>query len=275
MDDKVYPNFLQGFFLTLGLVIILVSSYALESIPLHLKIKVPTYFISLVLAFSSLLYIPVIYYALKKSRINILSNFDFPGLKLCCLLILFAISVRILSLPLIDPVIFTSSFLNNQLEYSFFKPLVMDTNFIIKLINGILLAPVLEEIFFRGILLQQFLKQYSPWKAILLSSLIFTFAHLRYIDVGYLMVSGIAFGYVFYKTNSVVASMIVHSSGNLLWLVTKYYKTPLDDSSLQKLFFILSASILVVYLFVKYIDRLQNKQPENIWPVPNQIQIKN
>lgn len=259
MKNKVYPNFLHGFFLTLILVIVLIISYILEGIPLLLKIKVPTYYISLVFALSSFLYIPVIHYALKKSNINILANFIFPNLKVCSILILLAISVKVLTFPLAYPIEFTGSFLNARLEYFNFKPLVPDTNFIIKLIHGILLAPVFEEIFFRGILLQQFLKQFSPRKAILLSSLLFTAAHFRLTDAGALMVYGIVFGYVYYKTNSIVASMIVHSIINLVWLTTKNNVTPMDDSSFKKLFFILSICILIVYLFVKYIDRLQNK----------------
>jgi membrane protease YdiL (CAAX protease family) len=264
MEDKVYPSFVQGLVLSISLILLLVISYALESIPLHLNIKVPDFYVSTASAFSSFLYIPIIFYALKKSKINILNNLRFPNFKICGMLILLAVSFRILTFPLSTPIEFSHFFLNGRMEYFKFKPLVFDINFIIKFIQGFILAPVFEEIFFRGILLQQFLKRYSPSKAILLSGLLFVFAHFRLLDAGALIVYGIIFGYVFYKTNSIVASILVHSVGNLIAQFTKNYATSMDDSSLLKLFFLLIASILVVYFFVKHIDRFQNKHADNI-----------
>lgn len=263
MEDKVYPNFLQGFILTICLVLILVASYALESIPLHLNIKVPDFYVSTASAFSFFLYIPIIFYALKKSKINIIENLRFPNIRFCGMLVLLAISLRILTFPLSTPIEFSHFFLNGRLEYFNFKPLVFDINFIIKFIQGVILAPVFEEIFFRGILLQQFLKRYSPPKAILLSGLLFVFIHCRLLDAGDLIVYGIIFGYVFYKTNSIVASILVHSMGNLISQVTKNYVTPINDSSLLNLFFILSVCGLVIYLFVKTIDRIQSLKVNN------------
>ena len=40
-------------------------------------------------------------------------------------------------------------------------------------ITIVILAPILEELLFRGIILEAFLKNYSPWKAIIWSSIIF------------------------------------------------------------------------------------------------------
>lgn len=45
--------------------------------------------------------------------------------------------------------------------------------------TAVILAPVLEELIFRGIVLEGFLKNYSPVKAILLTNVLFGLAHLN------------------------------------------------------------------------------------------------
>jgi membrane protease YdiL (CAAX protease family) len=264
MEDKSYPNFVQGLVLTICLVLFLVTSYALESIPIRLNISVPDFYVPLASAFSSFLFIPIIFYALKKSKINILENIHFPNLIVCGMLVLLAISFAVLTLPLVSPIIYSHLILTGQLGFFNFKFLVFDATFIIVFSHRVVLAPAFEEIFFRGILLQQFLKRYSSQKAILLSGLLFAFVHLKLLGSVELFVYGIMLGYVFYKTNSIVASFIVHSVGNLMLELTKHYTIQMDDSSLTKAFFILSASILVVYFFVKYIDHFQDKHADDI-----------
>lgn len=264
MEDKPYPNFLQGLLLTTSLVIILVASYALESIPIRLHINVPGYYVPLAYAFSALLFIPIIFYALKKSKINILENIRFPNLIICSMLVLLAVSLQVLTIPLINPIKFIHSFFSGEIELLGFKAFKPDTNFIITFIHRVILAPVLEEVFFRGILLYQFLKRFSPQKAILLSTLLFAFGHLRITDVVALFADGLIFGYVYYKTNSIVASILLHSFGNLINQVTKTYVSPINDSSLGSFAFIMSISILIIYLFVKYIDHFQNKHAASI-----------
>ena len=264
MEVKIYPNFLQGLFLTMCLMFLLALSYALESIPIRLNIVVPAFYVPLAVALSSFLYLPIIKYALKKSKINLLDNIRFPNFIVCGMLIILAISLAILTLPLVSPVIYARLILSGQLGFYSFKPLVFDASLIIAYVHRIIIGPAFEEVFFRGILLQQFLKRYSPQKAIILSALIFSFCHLKLYSAIELFVYGIMFGYVFYKTNSIIASFILHSFGNLiLELFRKHYTIQIDDSTLLNLFIILSASVLVLFLFVKYIDRIQNIQVDN------------
>jgi membrane protease YdiL (CAAX protease family) len=77
-------------------------------------------------------------------------------------------------------------------------------------------APVLEEIFFRGILLEGFLHNYSPKKAILLSALIFGGIHINPMQVPGAFLIGLFLGWVYWKTRTLLPVILIHLSNNLI-----------------------------------------------------------
>lgn len=88
-----------------------------------------------------------------------------------------------------------------------------------------ILAPIFEEILFRGILLRGLLQNgTSPIIAIILSSFLFGAAHLnpwQFLGAGFL---GAIFGYVYYRTKSLWLVMFLHALNNMISFVmmTKY-----------------------------------------------------
>jgi len=84
-----------------------------------------------------------------------------------------------------------------------------------------ILAPVFEEMIFRGFLLPSLTRYFPVWAAILLSSLLFSVAHLSLSEVLPLTVLGLVLGIVYTRSRNILASIIVHSlwnSGTLLSL---------------------------------------------------------
>lgn len=82
-------------------------------------------------------------------------------------------------------------------------------------ITAVILAPVLEEVLFRGIILKGFLKNYSPVKAIVVSGLLFGIFHLNpWQAIGASFV-GVILGWVYYKTKSIIPCIIIHFVNNL------------------------------------------------------------
>ncbi|NBD33611.1 MAG: CPBP family intramembrane metalloprotease [Cyanobacteria bacterium] len=82
-------------------------------------------------------------------------------------------------------------------------------------------APLFEEIIFRGFLLPSLTRYFPVWGAIVLSSLLFSIAHLSLSEVLPLTALGLVLGVVYTRSRNIVASMIVHSlwnSGTLLSL---------------------------------------------------------
>jgi len=79
----------------------------------------------------------------------------------------------------------------------------------------IITLPVLEELIFRGIMLDGLLKNYSPIKSILISSILFGLVYLdpwQFID-GFFI--GVFSGWIYYKTKSLSLAIVINVSVNL------------------------------------------------------------
>lgn len=76
------------------------------------------------------------------------------------------------------------------------------------------LAPCLEEMLFRGIILRSFLHQYSRTAAILGSSMLFAIAHLNLYQFVTAFIGGIVLGWLYERTRSLWPSILLHAAGN-------------------------------------------------------------
>lgn len=78
----------------------------------------------------------------------------------------------------------------------------------------VIAAPVLEELTFRGIILDGYLKNYRPMQGILISALLFGLIHgnlTQGIGAGIL---GIIFGWVYWRTGSIIPVIFLHFANN-------------------------------------------------------------
>jgi uncharacterized protein len=76
------------------------------------------------------------------------------------------------------------------------------------------LAPIFEEILFRGFLLASLSRYLPSWGAILLSALLFAAVHLSAAEVLPLMTLGVLLGFVYMRSRSLLASMLLHALWN-------------------------------------------------------------
>lgn len=77
-----------------------------------------------------------------------------------------------------------------------------------------ILAPILEEFIFRGIILDGLLKKKSPGIAILLSSFLFAFVHLNPWQFIGAMLIGFFMGWIYWKTNNLGYTILIHFVNN-------------------------------------------------------------
>lgn len=84
------------------------------------------------------------------------------------------------------------------------------------LIGGAFVGPICEEIIFRGVILEGFLRKYDPMKAILFSALIFGIIHLQPLQVVGAFFSGAVLGWIYYKTRSLWVCIFIHIINNFL-----------------------------------------------------------
>ncbi len=77
-----------------------------------------------------------------------------------------------------------------------------------------LMAPLLEEVLFRGLILGTLKKEMHPWIAIVISAVAFGVAHGTPIGIMYATVLGIFMGWIFVKFNSILPSFLFHMAYN-------------------------------------------------------------
>ena len=87
------------------------------------------------------------------------------------------------------------------------------------LIALVLVAPVTEELLFRGWLLQDLKEQYGTGRALVWSSLLFGLVHVEPTAVLYATLGGLVLGAVALRTKSTLASIAMHAGVNALPLL--------------------------------------------------------
>ena len=94
------------------------------------------------------------------------------------------------------------------------------------LVASVVLAPVFEEIIFRGVLYGSLRARFGVWPAVVMSAAIFALAH-GYGAAGFASVflSGALWAWSYERTRSLLPGMIAHMANNaavgltLLWLL--------------------------------------------------------
>jgi membrane protease YdiL (CAAX protease family) len=81
------------------------------------------------------------------------------------------------------------------------------------------LAPLLEEMLFRGIVLRGFLQRYPRWQAIFMSALFFGAAHMNIYQfvVGFVM--GTVLAWLYERTRSLIPCIALHAAYNITTLL--------------------------------------------------------
>jgi membrane protease YdiL (CAAX protease family) len=124
------------------------------------------------------------------------------------------------------------------------------------IIRVILIAPVVEEMIFRGVIFSGFRRNYSPFWAIFLSALLFALFHLNPWQLGPTFLLGLLLGYVRLKTGSLLASIFTHALHNAIIFYTVYYKIFFMESFWQQTgqlpaylvsAFLLTAGVLLIH----------------------------
>lgn len=92
-----------------------------------------------------------------------------------------------------------------------------------------IVGPILEELLFRGSIQKLFMEKATPVKAILISSLIFGLIHGNPAQIVNAFFIGIILGWLYYKTGSLVPSILIHVINNSFSTITYQYIPDADS----------------------------------------------
>lgn len=79
-----------------------------------------------------------------------------------------------------------------------------------------ILAPLLEELLCRGLMMRGMMRTMAPWKAILWSAFLFAFMHLNPWQAIPAFIFGCFFGWIYWKSGCLWATVLLHCINNTL-----------------------------------------------------------
>jgi len=167
-----------------------------------------------------------------------------------------------------------SSYLDELLRPVGFEPATNIFGILTLIFLVVVVAPVLEEIWVRGIMYDA-LKPYGTGMAIILSSLIFGFMHGNLYMFFYTTALGFALGYVRYATNSLFTVTVLHAMVNSVAagvLVFLYLEQMTNgENRLVNTFYwiymvaVLALIIIGVVVFLSKLRKMRKYKFENPW----------
>ena len=96
-----------------------------------------------------------------------------------------------------------------------------------------LLAPLSEELVFRGAILRELLKwKENPWIGIIISAMLFSLVHMNPVQMPHAFLVGILLGWLYYRTDSIIPGIIWHWVNNTVAYVM-YNLTNPDETLLE------------------------------------------
>lgn len=93
------------------------------------------------------------------------------------------------------------------------------------IVVGVIVAPIVEELFFRGFLFQGFRQRYGWVNGALLSSAVFAVAHLDPVALIPTFILGMLLAYMYHRTDSVWIPILLHVLVNGMGLCAAYVAT--------------------------------------------------
>ncbi len=206
------------------------------------------------------------YFVIKKAKNSLLIN----SIKLP--------KVALLEVIIVLTIAFFTSYIESELISFLNLPnwdYNRDQNVYVIFVFGVFLAPILEEIICRKILIDTFLRNYSPAISIIFSALIFGILHFNPPNIVAAFSGGIILGWMYFRTKSLTITIIYHSFNNLLALSPSVFpslkKSVLfSNKSFYELennkwfyFLILGISILIIIVLLKILNELWRKPKED------------
>lgn len=135
-----------------------------------------------------------------------------------------------------------------------------------------LIAPLLEEVLFRGAIQGYMMRYYNPWTAIVCAALIFGVTHMNPVQTVYAALIGVIFGWIYYRTGSLLSVIVGHVLNNSMAAVTllffpesKTLPMPEGLSSETQIVSEVMAFLFFAALSVFFAIKLHRTQP----PVPS------
>lgn len=135
------------------------------------------------------------------------------------------------------------------------------------------LAPLLEEVMFRGAIQGYMMRRMrSPWAAIIAAALVFGIFHMNPVQVVYATLLGVVFGWIYYRTGSLMSVIVGHVLNNTIATIMMLLLGPTDEKELLNEYMpseaVLASEIFTFVFFGALSVYLAVKLHKSLPPVP-------
>jgi hypothetical protein len=144
-------------------------------------------------------------------------------------------------------------------------------------ITAVIAAPILEELIFRGIILEGLLRNYNPLKAIIITNVLFGVAHLNPWQFIGAFFMGIFISWIYLKTRNLLLPVFIHLLNNLISYLAIYYSSDSPFDTTLKDFFhtpshyylLIAISLIVLVLGVFYSKKFLSENKTSDYALNN------
>jgi membrane protease YdiL (CAAX protease family) len=226
MESKVYPGIKNSILLCLLFLGIQIGLGILGGLfSVLLKISDTSVFTGILTGLGNLISLGIVVligFKKTKRKFNEVFKFNNVSLSLWMAIIIFMIGFVII-LSELDNIVnyilpMPESFKN------IFETLMAKQVFVFSVIIMGIIPGLMEELFFRGIILDGLNRNYSKRKAIIISALLFGIVHLNPWQFYGGFIIGLISAWVCINTNSILLSIYIHFFNNVLYTITVKYR---------------------------------------------------
>lgn len=87
----------------------------------------------------------------------------------------------------------------------------------------VIIAPVIEEILFRGFLLKAFLTKFQPWLASLLTAGFFAVIHFEFQSIAVILFLAFVLNWMYMRSGSIIPGIVFHMINNALAFAMEFF----------------------------------------------------
>ncbi len=156
------------------------------------------------------------YLIYRRRKQELLSFISFRGIGAVSIpiLVIFGISMNFLIewlLSLASQLRFLTPFFE---KYEYLAQFITGGDFILSILAVGIIGPIFEELLFRGLIFGELRKVTKVRSALFIQAVLFGAFHMNVIQGSYAFVIGLLLGFVYYRSNSIIAPIIVHMTIN-------------------------------------------------------------
>lgn len=127
---------------------------------------------------------------------------------------------------------------------------MMSENVFLGILLAVIIAPIIEELIFRGVIFQTLEKIKGGWFPVICSSLLFGLGHGIFMQIVYCFIMGLVLAIVYKKTRNIMYPILIHASNNFVSSLLDMAPNVGIEDAINVVALILI--VLAVYFFYNY-----------------------